>query len=270
VSINNTQTETLVIDKDSTGTLWATWAQDNQVMVSRTVGGDDHTWLTPYVLPSTGASNLSTDDISSLVAFAGNKIGVMWSNQNDSAMYFAYHLDGAADSSWVASPAIMLPHYADDHINLKSLQADASGRVFAVTKTSVNDLAPPNPADPLVLLFVYNPPGGWARYPVWRVSDSVTRPILLIDRTNSMLHIFASSNENGGTILEKTSPIGTPGFINGLGTVFINDAASPNLNNATRRSRTSMPPPGSSSSRPTTSRTSTGTATSRSAVIGEE
>lgn len=48
-----------------------------------------------------------------------------------------------------------------------------------------------------------------------------------------MLHIFASSNENGGTTLEKTSPIGRPGFINGLGTVFINDAASPNLNNAT-------------------------------------
>src|SRR5213078_3176998 len=148
---------------------------------------DDHSWVTPFVLPSTGASNLNSDDISSLVAFGGNKIGVMWSNQTDSAMYFAYHVDGAADTSWTAVPAVRSRNYGDDHINLRSLQSDASGRVFAVTKTSLNDLSPANPADPLVLLFIYTPGQAWVRQPVWQVSDAVTRPILVLDQSNTRI-----------------------------------------------------------------------------------
>jgi hypothetical protein len=233
VQINNTKTETLVIDKDSTGTLWATWAQDNQVMVTHTQNGDDHSWVTPFVLPVTGASNLNTDDIASVVAFGGNKIGIMWSNQTDAAMYFAYHLDGAADTSWTATTALQSPEIADDHINLKSLQADASGRVFAVTKTSLNDPTPPNAGDPLVFLLVYSPASGWTKSPVWKVSDGVTRPILVIDQTNSVLHVFATSSDTGGKILEKTAPIQGPSFIPGAGTTFIKDAGSNTLNNPT-------------------------------------
>ena len=44
------KTETLVIDKDSTGALWATWQQNNQVYVSRTTAGDAM-WGTPFVMP---------------------------------------------------------------------------------------------------------------------------------------------------------------------------------------------------------------------------
>ncbi len=233
VQLNNTKTETLVIDKDSTGTLWATWAQSNKVMVTHTQNGDDHSWATPFILPVAGSSTLSSDDISSLVAFGGNKIGVMWSNHTDSTMYFAYHVDGAADSSWTANPAISSPLYADDHINLKSLQSDGSGRVFAVTKTSLNDPANPNPNDPLVLLSVFTPAAGWATYPVWRVSDGVTRPILFIDQSNFVLHVFASSSVSGGRILEKTSPINSISFAVGTGTTFMKDGGSNSLNNAT-------------------------------------
>jgi hypothetical protein len=233
VQINNTTTETLVIDKDSTGMLWATWAQDNKVMVSHTQNSDDRLWTTPFVLPSNGSSNLNTDDISSVVAFGGNKIGVMWSNQTDSAMYFAYHVDGSSDASWIAAPAAVSPNYADDHINLKSLQSDASGRVFAVTKTSLNDPSNPNPDNPLVLLFVYSPSSGWMTRPVWRVADGVTRPILVIDQSNLVLHVFATSSDSGGTILEKTSPLNTPSFATGTaGTVFLKDGSSNSLNNA--------------------------------------
>ena len=53
----------------------------------------------------------------------------------------------------------------------------------------------------------YTPAAGWATYPVWRVSDGVTRPILFIDQSNFVLHVFASSSVSGGRILEKTSPI---------------------------------------------------------------
>jgi hypothetical protein len=62
VSINNYRTETLVIDKDSTGKLWATWTQGSQVMVNRTTTGDA-SWGNPFVLPVSGATKLSSDDI---------------------------------------------------------------------------------------------------------------------------------------------------------------------------------------------------------------
>ncbi|MBD0282189.1 MAG: hypothetical protein ICV69_08360 [Thermoleophilaceae bacterium] len=235
VQINNTSSETLVIDKDSTGSVWATWAQDNKVMVSHSVAGDDRSWITPYVVPSSGASNLRSDDISALVKFGGNKIGVAWSNQTDAAFYFAIHADGASDSTWVASPAIRSPLIADDHINLKSLQSDGSGRVFAVAKTSLNDATSPNPADPIVLLFVRDPASGWSNYPVWRIGDgSVTRPMLLIDESNLALHVYATSSESGGTIRHKSSPISSISFPTGLGSVFLRDASQTNaLNNAT-------------------------------------
>ena len=42
MTINSARSETLVIDKDSTGKLWATWEQGGQVWVNRTTGSD--TW----------------------------------------------------------------------------------------------------------------------------------------------------------------------------------------------------------------------------------
>jgi hypothetical protein len=44
VQINNMKTETLVIDKDSTGKIWATWQQGNQIYLNRTMNGDDRLW----------------------------------------------------------------------------------------------------------------------------------------------------------------------------------------------------------------------------------
>jgi hypothetical protein len=133
VQINNFKTETLVIDRDSTGKLWATWQQNNTIYVNRTLNGDDHTWGTPFALPATGTS-VTVDDNSAVIAFGGNRIGVMWSNQTTSndAMYFATHVDGQPDASWEAArTAIQGPSTTDDHISLKSLQADGSGRVYA-------------------------------------------------------------------------------------------------------------------------------------------
>jgi hypothetical protein len=235
VTINDTASETLVIDKDSTGTIWATWAQDDQVEVAHTVGGDDHVWSTPFVLPVSGATGLKSDDISSLVAFGGNKIGVMWSNQITSAMYFAIHVDGNPDTQWDPSrTAVQGPNYADDHINLKSIQADNSGRVFAVVKTSLNDLPNPNPNAPLIMVLVRNPStGDWSSTVFSRVRDNHTRAILVLDNQHNVIHVFATAPVTGGAIYEKTSPINNISFPDGLGTPVIEDPANPDLGNAT-------------------------------------
>jgi PKD repeat protein len=233
VSINNYKTETLVIDKDSTGKLWATWTQGSQVMMNRTTTGDG-SWGTPFALPTSGATKLSSDDISSVVAFGGNKIGVMWSSQTASAMYFAVHADGQADSTWQQSrTAIAGPNWADDHINLKSLQA-VGGRVFAAVKTSLDDVPNPNPNMPQILLLSRDPAtGDWSNAVFGRIGDHHTRPIVMIDETNRVLHMFATAPVTGGTIYEKTSPLDSIAFPSGAGTPVIRDATTVNVNNAT-------------------------------------
>ena len=56
VMVNAAKSETLVIDKDTTGTLWATWTQGSRVYVNHSVGGNDAAWGTPYVVPGPGTT----------------------------------------------------------------------------------------------------------------------------------------------------------------------------------------------------------------------
>jgi hypothetical protein len=228
VQINNDRSETLVIDKDSTGTIWATWVRGGRVYINRTVGSDTQ-WGTPFTPAVKGSTTLTSDDISSLVAFGPGKIGVMWSNQNDSAMYFAVHLDGDAVATWDGSrTAIQGPNEADDHINLKSLQSDGSGRVYAAVKSSQTALDAP-----LIRLLVRDTAGNWTSNTFGRVRDHHTRPIVLLDEEHGVLHMFATSGESGGTIYEKTSPLNAISFALGLGTPVIRDSQSADMNDST-------------------------------------
>jgi len=106
-TINNERLETLVLDKDSTGRLWATWVQGGSVWVSATVCNptcNDASWGAPFVMP--GSVQVSADDISSVIAFGGNRIGVMWSNENTATDYFAVHNDGDGDRTWAIETAL--------------------------------------------------------------------------------------------------------------------------------------------------------------------
>ena len=231
VTIIDVSTETFVIDKDSTGKLWATWTQGRRPYVAHTTV-DDKTWTAGFIPPVSGTT-LNSDDISTLVAFDGNKIGLMWSNQSDSHMYFATHTDGAADGTWTASEAATTGSgSADDHINLKT---DSAGRIYAAVKTSFT-----SSSQTLIQLLVRGSGGGWSAYRFGTVSDSHTRPIVLLDEEHGLLHMFAtgkypgaSSGQSGGTIYEKTATIGAIAFSSGSGTPFIQDPNSSNMNNAT-------------------------------------
>jgi hypothetical protein len=238
--INSVSSEALTIDKDSTGVLWATWTQGSKVYANNTTGGDA-TWGTPFVLPFSSASGLSSDDISAVASFGGGRTGVMWSNQPRSAMYFAEHQDGAPRTTWdVTRTALQGPNSADDHINLKSLQTSSSGQVFAVIKTSLDD-AGGNSSAPLIMLLVRDPSSAdWSSYPVARVRDCHTRPVLLLDSEHQTLYVFMTAPDSGcpytgfpGTIFMKSSSMSSIAFPDGRGTPVIRNTSSPNLNNAT-------------------------------------
>lgn len=234
VQINNMKTETLAIAKDSTGKLWATWTEDgasdaqNTVKVDSTVcspGCSDSTWGTPFALAVPAPAD---DDISSVIAFGGNKVGLMWSNQSTNGMYFAVHVDGDADTAWAVETATSGTGIADDHINLKT---DSSGRIFAATKTSLSG------SGALNRLLVRTASGTWVTHVFGLGTDNHTRPIVLLDDESGLIRMFATSGQSGGKIYEKTLPFAqaeTPGvdFAPGVGTVFIDDGGA-DLNNST-------------------------------------
>lgn len=237
--------ETLVLDKDSTGKLWVTFTQNNKVYIN-TSGDGGATWGTPFVVPN--AANVNTDDISSIVSYRDggtiNAIGVFWSSHSNSAtdaFYFTYHRDGDADTSWQAIQSFNTGRCSsDDHINLKSLQADNQGRIFAAVKVSVNDTGcGGTSASALIYLAVRDITGSWKMIPFSTAANNETRPIVLLDPGSDTLYMFATSPaEGGGGIYMKKTKMSNPTFADqpGLGTTFIfnpQGQGDVHINNAT-------------------------------------
>ncbi len=235
--INNLKTETLTIDKDSTGTLWATWQQGNYIYVNHSVGGDPRNWSTPMKLP--GAPAVSVDDTSSLIAYTG-AVGVMWSSQSGAApdgMYFSIHTDGAADTAWSPTPivAFQAPKGSDDHMNLKWLDA-TTDKVYAAVKTSFT-----SGSQALIQLLVFNTGTGKfeSPYMIARQDECPNRVILLIDEAKRLLRTFATypsrdgvCSTSGGAIYEKDSPLDGPtSFPASKGNPVIMDYDSPYVHN---------------------------------------
>jgi uncharacterized repeat protein (TIGR02059 family) len=220
-TINSVKSETLVIAKDSTGQLWATWEQGTTIWVNRTTNGDS-TWGTPFALP--GSPSVGSDDISTIIAFGGNKIGIMFSDQSGpDADYFVVHDDSAADTTWHAPETAYAGNdFADDHLNLKT---DASGRVFAAVKTSMTG------SNPGIVLLVRSTGGSWTNATIGLASQDQTRPIVMIDETNQLLRVYSTDDSSGGSITEETSPLNAISFPSGEGTVVIRDASVLDMNN---------------------------------------
>jgi hypothetical protein len=243
--------ETTTIDEDSTGQLWATFTYANDpgncptlasCPAGRSVlythsGATDLQWSTPAVLPVAHASDVSGDDISTVVHF-GTSIGVMFSDQNAdangaSADYFAVHADGAPDGTWSEETPLQGVLMADDHLNLK---AAPDGRVYAAVKTSRNDALVPDPADPMILLLERTTDGVWHQTTFDTVASADTRSQIVLDPSQGVLYQFATyppsgAYEAGGWIYCKAASMDAPLFAPGRGTPFIQFGADDHLNN---------------------------------------
>jgi PKD repeat protein len=233
--INNMKTETLTIDKDSTGVMWATWMQGNAIYVNRSLPNDQRTWSTPAPVP--GAPAVSVDDNSSVIAY-NDYVGIMWSSQSGAApdgVYFAVHRNGAADTAWSAPiVAYQAPKGSDDHMNLKWLDVSA-GQIYAAVKTSFT-----TGTQPLLQLLVFDiATGKWrAPYTIARQNECPNRVILLIDEARQLLRTFATypgpngvCSTSGGAIYEKSSPLGNISFPASKGKPVMLDADSQFVHN---------------------------------------
>lgn len=213
VTIAAFDTETLVIERDSTGTLWAVWMFDLRVRVSHTLGADD-VWSEPFVLPG-NTTDVTADDIAAVIAFGGDRLGVLWTDQAAGALRFAVHADGDAPGDWSA-PETALGGPADDQVNLA---ATSDGRVLAVVRTGAGE----------VRLLVRDG-GGWSDHLVSEAASNHGSPIVLLDEGADRLHVFAT---RFGTTVEKTTALGDIAFDPGFGTVVLRDDDARGIEDAT-------------------------------------
>ncbi|HEY3217363.1 MAG TPA: T9SS type A sorting domain-containing protein [Candidatus Eisenbacteria bacterium] len=126
---NPSGSETMVLEQDSSGRLWVTAEGGGNVNVYYTTSADHRTWSSTPIVLRTG---LNSDDITSIVAFGGNKVGVFWSDQNRDEFGFRVHLDTDPVATWgPVEIADSGSGHADDHVNLAF---DSQDRVYAITK----------------------------------------------------------------------------------------------------------------------------------------
>ena len=131
VTLVSSAVESVTFDRAYDGKLWFTYTLDqsdgSRKLFVRHSTTSDTTWGAAFTPNVAGATGLSADDISSLVAYKGTdgvgKIGVMWSNQATGTMYYISHIDGQGDTSWTQNPAVTGADMADDHLALRSLTA---------------------------------------------------------------------------------------------------------------------------------------------------
>lgn len=180
--------------------------------------------------------NVMPDDLSSLIAFGGNRIGVMCSNQNTQAMFFAVHRHGQPDTSSGADSQRRTGacKLADDHINLKAplTVAERSRARRGVTSRTGNQ----SPGD---LLLLHAPKSDtWSSQVVSRVSDHLTRPIVLVDETRGFVHVFAAAE---GVIYEKSASLTRPRFHLGRVVAVMREASGSSLRSSTSTKRSVGP-----------------------------
>lgn len=218
-NIHNRKVETMSIDKDSSGRVWATWQQDNRIYLNVTAT-DGTTWGTPFPHPAS-LGTVSVDDNSALIAFGPGKMGVMWSRQLGDAndgMYWSSHVDGAASTTWTTPVAAVKGlRSGDDHMNLKWLDS-STDRVFAAIKTSFTSAS-----QPLIQLLAFNGTT-WSAHTIATVAECPNRVIVMLDESTQRVRTFATypkpsgttnagvCTSSGGAIYEKSTPLDNISF----------------------------------------------------------
>jgi Ca2+-binding RTX toxin-like protein len=238
------RSEALVIDKDSTDRLWATWVQQDaggtyHVYVNHTTTpcGASCSWGTASILPgSTALAPVNGDiDISSVIAFGGNKIGVAWSDQVASQLKFVYRNDSDPDTAWQSvQVAVGGPKQVDDHINMKT----ANGIIYIASKTKFISKTALNPQ---TRLLVRDAAGTWTAHTISYSPEQRTRPIVVLDTGNNVIHVFetgphpsgADPEASGGDIYEATAPLSTATFSVSSRRPVIQDDDTAGMTNAT-------------------------------------
>lgn len=220
--ITNHITESIVLDQDTEGHLWATYtvrrnpggAAHYYVAISSSQQNNPAQWTTPVVWDSLpgNVGEVDLDDIASVIAFDDGtpQMGVLWSNQRTGEFYFASRsdtdpvLDWTIDSEFEAMKSSAGVISADDHINIKTTPA---GDILAIVKTSASE--DPGAEPTLVGIFARKAStGDWSWHPVSPSDSFDTRPLVLYNESNDTVYAYTVSSTGGGSVCYQTAELG--------------------------------------------------------------
>jgi hypothetical protein len=219
---------TATIALDSTGDLWATWLNSNEIRYSMSENGGE-TWSDPAQLPAQAGNSVvagptdSLNDSAAVIAFGAgspDKIGIAWSDQDnvpsgsDNGFYFATINAGddpTVGANWtkVKLPSLVPTNQdADGHINIKTT---SDGSVYMVGKTGTDTAqCATNKNSVLNEFFARTPAGAWSVHLLGTVGDCNTRPQLVISEQLDTAYVFLTSPNGGGTVYRKSAPLSGP------------------------------------------------------------
>src|SRR5919197_963746 len=223
-AITTASPETLTIDVDSTGRIWTTFEQSRTIKVGYTAPGG-----TAFTFFTVSKTQVDSDDISTIAAFGGNRIGVLWSDQVAKKDFFAWHLDtDAPQANWTtetaygggvgACPTANSTLCADDHLNIKAY----GDQVYVAIKTSLNNTAGA-PGDPLIAPLRRSSAGTRSAFPVSTVGQDATRPITVLSPSQNAIWVWAARS---GEIDVWEIPFTAPSFTSSAFTTWIKSSSS--------------------------------------------
>jgi hypothetical protein len=228
----------VTITKDAGGVYWLAYTRDDpttpapvspqhfqsDVYLSHSVDGI--TWAAPTRFAGAADGELDQDNTASIVAF-GSSVGLYWTDKHSagaSSAFFAVHPNGSDPvTGWLSPETVTSGTNAVE--NQSNLKADSTGKVYAIVKTGLTDQ---------VRLFDRSTGGVWTQHNVWTSGNGNTRAQVVIDEQLGLAYAFSSSGgTTAGTIYVKAAPLSTLSFPTGKGTIFINSATDPSIDDVT-------------------------------------
>jgi len=205
----------LVIEKDGTGKLWATYAgtegglADGKIHVIWSTSADHTVWNTVGVELESGLVP-NVQEVSTITHF-NNNIGVVWSNRPGQEIAFRYHIDGEAETFWSAKEIVDsgvgprgLGPVADDQLSMK---ATPDGRLYLVAKDHDNDGTPAHQNESRIWLYVRSTTGSWGSKTIVQpdLTQLPTRPVLLLDQTNNSAYVIYHDSASGHMFITESA-----------------------------------------------------------------
>ena len=226
VTISPTGVESSLIELGADGRLWVSYIEAGELLVSHSLE-DAHHWVPPYQ-PVVAGTDVATDQVG-MVAIGGEVI-LLWSNQNDEAIYATSHRDSDPDEIWAPATTVLQGlKLADNHVNIKALP---DGRIFAAIKTSLDTVPGRQPGWDQILLLTRQD-GRWSSQQVGQIKDKHTRPIVVLDAEHQEALVFATAPASGGAIYLKHSPFDRLRFPTGRGEEALATTPFARINDAT-------------------------------------
>ena len=226
VVVSKAGVESPLIERSPSGVLWVSYIAAGRLQVAHSLD-DIHRWTPPFI-PNVANTSVQTDQVG--MTAVGDELLLLWSNQLDEAIYATSHNDGDPDDAWSEVSTVVGGFLAaDNHLNVRALP---DGRVFAVTKTSLDTVPTSQPGWDQVLV-LDRKDGHWSRQQFGQIRDKHTRPIVVLDAEHGEALVFATAPTAGGAIYLKHAKFDDIRFPVGLGEVAIKADGLSQINDAT-------------------------------------